>query len=222
MLARKWLVRLSLTTVCLVLGLLSAVQLRSHQSVQPILIEGWDYAVADLIDSNARLRAEIASLEQELGDLRQVENSVAMLQSLVDDTNRLRIANGLVAVSGPGVEVVATGPVSVLDLHDMINELRNAGAEGLALNDQRLVSWSAISSDGLYMTVDSQPAAPPYRLEAIGDAGNLETALLRPGGLISLVLQADPRIEIEVRVRDKVTLPVYQQPFEFVYARPVD
>ncbi|MBN1661746.1 MAG: DUF881 domain-containing protein [Anaerolineae bacterium] len=222
MLTHKWMVHLSLTAVCLVLGLMSAVQLRSRQSIQPILVEGWDYAVADLIDSNARLRSEIESLEQELEELRQEESSAAMLQSLVDDTNRLRIANGLVAVSGPGVEVVATGPISILDLHDMINELRNAGAEALALNGQRLASWSAISNDGVYVTIDGQPTTSPYRLEAIGDAGNLETALLRPGGLVSLVQQADPRIAIEVEIREKVTLPVYQQPLEFVYARPVE
>lgn len=222
MLARKWLVRLSLTTICVLLGLMSAVQLRSRPTVQPVLLEGWDYAVADLIDSNTRLRREIESLEQELEELSGAENSATMLQSLVDDANRLRIANGLVTVSGPGVEIVATGPVSVLDLHDMINELRNAGAEALALNGQRIVSWSAISSDGVNVTVDGQPAASPYRLEAIGNGRNLETALLRPGGLIGLVQQGDPRIEIQVQVRDKVTLPVYQQPFAFVYAEPVD
>jgi len=222
MFARQWVVRVSLMSVCLVLGLLSAAQLRSRPSVQPILAESWDYAVADLIDSNARLRSEIESLKQELVDLRQVENSAAMLQSLVDDANGLRIANGLVAVSGPGVQVMAAGPLSALDLHDLINELRNAGAEALALNGQRIVSWSAISNDGVYVTVDGQPAAPPYRLEAIGDAADLETALLRPGGLVNLVQEADPRIEIEVQARNKVTLPVYQQPFEFVYARAQD
>jgi len=222
MFTRKWVVHISVTLVCLVIGLLSAVQLRSQQVVQPLLIEGWDYAVADLIDSNARLRSEIESLEAELVELRQVESSAAMLQSLVDEANRLRIANGLVTVSGPGVEVTATGPLSVLDLHDLINELRNAGAEALAFNGRRIVSWSAVSNDGAYVTVDGQPTAAPYSLQAIGDAVNLETALLRPGGLVSLVTQADPRIEITVQVREKVTLPVYEQPFEFVYARPAD
>lgn len=219
---RKWIAPLSLTGICLMLGLMSAVQLRSQQNVQPLLVQGWDYAVADLIDSNARLRSEIESLEAELEALREMESSAAMLESLVDEANRLRIANGLVTVSGPGVEVIAAGPVSVLDLHDMINELRNAGAEAIALNGQRIVAWSAISNDGVYVTVDGQPAAPPYQLEAIGDAGNLEKALLRPGGLINLVEQADPRITIDVQVREKVTLPVYQQPFEFVYSRPIE
>ncbi|MGD8397314.1 MAG: DUF881 domain-containing protein [Anaerolineae bacterium] len=222
MLARKWAVGLSLTLVSLALGVMLVVQLRSQQAVRPVAGQDWDYAVADLVDSNARLRDEIDALEGELAGLRAEEGSAALLQSLVDEANRLRIANGLVTVSGPGVELVAAGPVSVLDLHDLINELRNAGAEALAFNGRRLVASSAIGTDGVDVTVDGQPALPPYRIEAIGDPHSLETALLRPGGMVGLLEQADPRITVSVYLRDKLTLPVYDQPLEFAYARAVE
>jgi len=216
---RKWVVRLSLTLLCLCLGVLLVVQLRTQRDVyQTTRAEDWDYAVVDLIDNNARLRDEIESLEAQLAALDSVQGSSSIVQSLVDQVNYLRIANGLVEVSGPGVEVSIDGPVTVLDLHDLVNELRNAGAEALALNGQRIVVWSAISSDGVYVTVDGLPVQPPYRLEAIGQPETLETALLRPGGLVGLLQQAEARISVEVLRREKVTLPVYDQPYEFVYA----
>jgi uncharacterized protein YlxW (UPF0749 family) len=221
MLREKWATRLTITALCLALGLLLVVQLRSQgNGRQALQIEDWDYALVALIDSNARLRDEIEDLEAQLSQLRVAGSGTAVLQSLVDETNHLRVVNGLVEVSGPGVEVETSGPVTILDLHDLINELRNAGAEALSLNGQRLVAWSAISTDGVQVTVDSQPIQPPYRLEAIGNPASLQTALLRPGGLVELLEELEQRISITVRTRDDVTLPVYEQPVVLVYAKP--
>ena len=223
MLSSKWAGRLTLAMTCLVLGMLLVVQMRSQSSArQTGSAEDWERVVADLVDNNARLREEIQALEAELAAIRAVEGRGALLQSLVDETNQLRIANGLVEVSGPGVEVVVSGPITVLDLQDLINELRNGGAEALTVNGRRIVAWSAINTDGVYVTVDGQPVLPPYRLEAIGDAETMDTALVRPGGLVSLLQQADERVSIGVSQRQKITLPVYDQPFEFAYAKPAD
>jgi uncharacterized protein YlxW (UPF0749 family) len=223
MLRGKRATRLTLTVFCLAMGLLLVVQFRSQNDVrQALRSQDWDYTIVDLIDNNARLRDEIEDLEAQLAHLRQEGSSSSVLQSLVDEANHLRMANGLVEVSGPGVEVEANGPITVLDLHDLINELRNAGAEAVALNGQRLVAWSAISTDGIQVTVDAQPIQPPYRLEAIGDPASLQTALLRPGGLVELLEKLNQRITITVRIRDKVTLPVYGQPVVLVYAKPAE
>ena len=220
---RKWIVQLSLTAVCLGLGLLLVVQLRTQKIVrQAMRGEEWEPIVADLIDSNARLREEVETLQAQLVELRDTEGSGAVLQSLVDEVNRLRIANGLVEVSGPWAEVVISGPITVPDLQDLINELRNAGAEALALNGHRIVTWSAISTDGEHVTVDGQPVQAPYRLQAIGDPHTLVVALDRPGGLISLLYQAHEGISIAINEQEKLTLPVYSQPLEFAYARPVE
>jgi uncharacterized protein YlxW (UPF0749 family) len=223
MLDRKWSSQLLLTTICLVLGLLLVVQLRSQRELRQAAGDAeWGFVVAELIESNTRLRDEIGALQTQLAELQDLERGGVVLESLVDEVNHLRIANGLVEVSGPGVELEIRGPVSVLDLHDLINELRNAGAEALALNGQRVVASSAISTDGEHVTVDGLPVPAPYRLEAIGEAHTLEVALTRPGGLVDLLLQSPRGILIAVSQRDKVTMPVYGQPMRFVYAEPLE
>ncbi len=219
---RKWAVQLSLTAICTVLGVLLVVQLRTQQvAEQAARSEDWEFVVADLIDSNARLRDEVEALQSQVAKLQDVEGGATVVQSLVDEVNHLRIVNGRLEVSGPGLEVIISGPISVLDLHDLINELRNAGAEALALNGRRIVAWSAISSDGQRVTVDGQPVQAPYRLQAIGDARTMEVALLRPGGLVDLLYQVKTGVSINVQRRAKLTLPVYDQPFQFAYARAV-
>jgi uncharacterized protein YlxW (UPF0749 family) len=184
--------------------------------------EDWAFVVADLVESNARLRDEIEALEGQLADLDGAEGGGAILESLVDEVNHLRIINGRVEVSGEGVEVVVAHAISALDLQDLINELRNAGAEAVSLNGLRIVAWSAIGSDGEHVTVDRQSVQLPYRLGAIGDAQTLEAALLRPGGLVDLFHQANQDLSIKVSRQVKLTMPVHSQPFQFDYARPVE
>lgn len=220
---RPWASRVSLLAISLVLGFLLVAQLRTQDDINRVAAnDDWDYVVAELVVSNARLRNEIESLEEQVTALRGAEGAAAILLSLVDEANQLRVANGLVEVSGPGVQVTVAGPVSVLDLQDLVNELRNAGAEALALNDQRLIAWSAIATDGEQVMVDGQPVPDPYHLSAIGDPETLRTALLRPGGLVPLLSEANPAIIITVKESDRLTLPVYRQAFEFAYAKPTD
>jgi uncharacterized protein YlxW (UPF0749 family) len=220
---RPWAPRFSLMAISLVLGLLLVAQLRTQGDITRTAgNDDWDYVVAELVVGNARLRSEIESLEEEVAGLRGAGGAAAILLSLVDEANQLRVANGLVEVSGPGVQVTLTGPVSVLDLQDLMNELRNAGAEALALNDQRLVAWSAIATDGEQVTVDGLPVPAPYQLSAIGNPETLRAALLRPGGLVPLLRKADEALVVTVKESDRLTLPVYRQGLEFVYAEPTD
>lgn len=223
MLGRKWIGQLLVTAVCLGLGLLLMAQLRAQSDIRrPAESADWEYVVAGLIEGNVRLREDIKDLEGQLGGLDSVKGGTAILESLVDEVNYLRIANGLVEVSGPGVIVAIDGPISVLDLHDLVNELRNAGAEGLALSGQRIVAWTAISTDGEHVTVDGRPVQQPLHLDAIGDAPTLEEALNRPGGLISLLNRVREGTSITVHRQEKVTLPIHGPVMQFVYAKPAE
>ena len=220
---RDWVPQFLLAMVCLGLGVLLVAQLRTERIAQQAADgEGWEFIIADLVESNASLRDEITALESQLASFDNVEGGGMVIESLVDEVNRLRIANGLVEVSGSGVEVTISGPIGVLDLHDLINELRNAGAEALALNHERLVVRSAISTDGQVVTVDGRPVQGPYHLQAIGDPHTLEGGLNRPGGLVELLQHADREVSITVAQAEKLILPVYAQPFQFAYGGPVE
>jgi uncharacterized protein YlxW (UPF0749 family) len=220
---RIWAYWLPVAMICIGIGLFLVAQWQTQQGArQEVRSEDWELVVADLIDSNARLREEIEELEIQLNRLEDVEGSGPLMQLLVNEVNNLRIANGQVVVSGPGIEVTVSEPIEVLDLHDLINELRNAGAEAIALNGKRIVAWTAISSDGQNVTVDGQPVEAPYRLEAIGDPQALDVALSRPGGLVSLLVQARGGASIALRQRGNLTLPVSGQQVQFAHAKAVD
>jgi uncharacterized protein YlxW (UPF0749 family) len=162
------------------------------------------------------------ALEEQLGEYQQAAGRT-VLEALVEELNKARIINGLMEVTGPGVEVIIEGFVSVLDLQDLINELRNAGAEALTINGERLNLYSVIVSteEGL-MAVNGTQLSPPYVLQAIGYPETMETALLREGGLIATLERHHEGLVVRVVKRERMTLPVCKGTIQFVYASPVN
>jgi len=177
--------------------------------------------LSTLVEANARLRQERATLESQLTEYQSASGQ-ERLTTLVEELNRLRIANGLVEVTGPGVEVHIEASLSALEVQDLVNELRNAGAEAIALNAQRLVASSVIASSGGSLMLDGQPLVSPYVFQAIGSSQDIETALTRQGSLIMLLAQAHEGQEPRVRQRAQMVLPVYTSPTQFQYARPIE
>jgi uncharacterized protein YlxW (UPF0749 family) len=178
--------------------------------------------ISSLVENNARLREEMESLEEQLIEYQQTTGG-AVLGALVEELNKVRIINGLVEVSGSGVEISIDGPIGVLDVQDLINELRNAGAEALTINGERLTLYSVVASteDGA-MTINGTPLSRPYVLQAIGQPETLETALLRKGGLIAILERKYEGLAVILIRREKMVLPVYKGAIEFVYASPIE
>jgi uncharacterized protein YlxW (UPF0749 family) len=218
--------QLSLTIICFILGLLLVAQFRTQRRADNSLLSASSadqlVIIGSLVENNTRLREEMETLEEQLSEYQQATGR-AVLETLVEELNKVRVINGLVEVSGVGVEVSLDGPIGVLDVQDLINELRNAGAEALTINGERLTLYSVIASteDG-GMTVNGMTLSRPYILQAIGQPMTMETALLRSGGLIATLEHNYEGLAMSVIKREGMVLPVYKRDIEFVYASPVE
>jgi uncharacterized protein YlxW (UPF0749 family) len=216
--------------LALLLGVGILAQFRAHGRT-PIASSGGRTAsdreaqallLSELVEANGNLRAEIESLESQLAAYEADERGVG-LQGLVAELNRVKVLNGLIEVSGPGVELPIDGPLSALDLQDLVNELRNAGAEAIALNGHRLVAASVLAVEVTgQLVVDGRPIARPYLFQAIGDPHTLESALQRPGGLLLLQRQSYPSLIFTITQRPRLVLGVYRPQGDLQYIRPID
>ena len=216
----------SLTILCFVLGLLLMAQFCTQRMTSRSILSASSTdqlaIISSLVENNARLREEKEALEGQLSEYQQATGR-AVLGPLVEELNKVKIINGLVEVSGPGVEVSIDGPIGVLDVQDLINELRNVGVEALTINGERLTLYSVVTSteDGA-ITVNATQLSRPYILQAIGQPETMETALLRRGGLIATLERNYEGLAVSVVKREKMVLPVYKGAIEFVYASPVE
>lgn len=223
MLRGGFLSRLCLAAVLLGLGIATVAQLRSQRNLQMRRYDEDEQVVllSELVDANHRLRTEIASLSAQL-TASETARSGTMLEELVADLNQVRMLNGVTVVAGPGLELVLDGPLNALDLQDLLNELRNAGAEAIMLNGVRITLDSAVSMDQSgNLSLGGRAIRRPYRLQAVGDPQTIETAILRRGGLISLLERSYPGLSVQVAQRERLVLDASRTPVTLEYAGAV-
>lgn len=215
--------QITLTLVCLLLGVTLVVQFRTQGNIVKAVLADSSTEQAtmlnSLVESNAALRKEIETLDAQLAQYR-TGNDEGNIPSLVSDLNRIKVINGLIEVSGPGVELTIGGPLAPEELQDIINELRNAGAEAIVLNGQRIVVNSVVALDQGGLTLGGVSLTPPYRFKAIGDPETLARAVDRKGGLVPALLANHPDLTMDMQKKDKIVAPIYEKKMEFRYAKP--
>jgi uncharacterized protein YlxW (UPF0749 family) len=222
----SWQVTLGLAL--LVLGFLIAAQLASEGPRIRYTTQERTPLVATAIDLQAQqedLKRQILALREAIGDLEAAgEGGAAVTQELNRRLERARIAAGLVALSGPGlviqltdstVPVPADGSesdylVSGHDVLSVVEELWLAGAEGIAVNGERVAATTAIVDIGGSVLVNSAYIVPPYQVAAIGPADMFDRLAASPGFVDFIRARAETfGIGVGYAVQDSVDLPAY-------------
>lgn len=130
---------------------------------------------------------------------------------------------GLTDVNGEGVTVnilakqLDEGTKEYLD--NIINELKNAGAECISINNQRIIWSFAISCDGNVIKVNQEKIESPFSIKAIGDTRLLYGALVRPGGYIELLNSNG--IKAEVIKSSNIQIQKYNGLIDFEYLESI-
>jgi uncharacterized protein YlxW (UPF0749 family) len=202
---------LTIAALAVVLGLLIALQIQSQGGaggLQSLSSQELTVLVANLNARNDQLRTEIATLEQEARGLAageaRGETSLGQLQL---DAARVRAWSGLSSVVGPGLRISITGPITGLDVENLLNELRNAGAEAVAIADVRLVAGDVVAGPAGQLSVGNTSLLDPLEVTAIGNAETLVGTLTRAGGIIAQLAATDPSAVITVTPVNSLTLP---------------
>lgn len=164
----------------------------------------------DLGERRERLEAEASRLAGLQSDLERGSTAEALAEARRQQ-EALEVLSGTTAVTGPGVRIVIddrAGEVDAAVLLDAVQELRDAGAESIAVGDVRVVvdTWFGDGPDGI--VVSGTPLAQPLTIEAIGDPDTLAGAVGIPGGLADSVrtrgadfaLSTVPELTISVTV----------------------
>lgn len=216
--------QLSIALVCVVLGIMIAVQFRATQGIRS------NVTYQRIEDLSAQLKAtqqERDALLEEVHDLRQKGGSGKEFENI-------KMGAGIVDLKGPGVMVTIDDSQKVAkpgenpnlyvihddDLLKIINELRAAGAEAISVNGQRLIATSEIRCAGPTLSVNNTRYTPPYEILAIGDPKTLDNALKMRGGIVETLRFWG--IQVAISKMEKVVVPAYKSSFRFDYAQPIE
>jgi len=225
----------ALILVGLVMGLMLAVQFRLTRDIQETPPVKQAQNLAAQVNQARKERDE---LQRQVTELRAHLDEVTAgprLDALKEELNRVRIAAGLVEVSGPGVMITLNDSNQVIQpgqnpnlyvLHDedvlkIINELKAAGAEAISINGQRMLATSEIRCIGpTILTNRNQRLTPPFVISAIGNPDNLVNSLLMRGGVVEQLRFWG--IQVEVKKVAQLTVPAYTGGVRFDFARPLE
>jgi uncharacterized protein YlxW (UPF0749 family) len=236
----RW--RFGVPVVCLFAGLLLAAthgvsggdEIRRSDS--PRLVD----LVREAQQSVDRLAAQRDALSTEIDSHHGGSpSSHAALGAITKRSAELAIDAGMVPMRGPGLVVTLNDAqrdaqgrfprdaapddlvVHQQDIQAVLNALWSAGAEGIQMQDQRIVATSAPRCVGNTLLLNGRTYSPPYVITAIGDASAMQAALAA-APLVTLYKQyvvrfglgytEEPRAEVELTGRT--------EPLRMRYAKP--
>jgi uncharacterized protein YlxW (UPF0749 family) len=210
--------------VAFILGLLIVVQIRSQEGDSGLAArsaQDLTLLVANLNTRNDQLRAEVGTLERQLQGLELGgRNGASSLNQIRDDLARVRAWSGLDPVAGRGVEITINGSIAGPALEDLINELRNAGAEAIAIEDVRVVAATVVGGGVGELSVDNTALDDPFVVRAVGNPESLVGSLTRIGGLVAQLAATYPGTTVDVEASEKLALPATRRDLTPGHGRP--
>lgn len=155
--------------------------------------------------------ANLEKAEKELEKMRQTatqndENS----KNIEEELKQANILLGTTEVKGNGITINLEDGKDLIhqeDLIRIINELKNAGAEAISVNGQRVVNTTFLSCDGNVILIDGNKIGTPFTILAIGNSEMLYGALTRNGGYIENLQGYG--IKVEVKKTTNLKIPKY-------------
>ncbi|HYJ67592.1 MAG TPA: DUF881 domain-containing protein [Nocardioidaceae bacterium] len=175
-----------------------------------------------LLDSldKARDRTEdrLRDLEATKLDLQDDStNTQAALREAREEAGALAILSGTVGASGSGIVVRIDDPagqVGASTLLNVIEELRDAGAEAIEINDTaRVVAQTYFADETNGVSVDGTVVSSPFIIDVIGHSHTLSEAVEFPGGVAEIVESLGGSVDVDERdTVDVTSLAVRREP----------
>jgi uncharacterized protein YlxW (UPF0749 family) len=228
--------------VAMAAGLLFATSERTAQGTD--LRGGEVIQLSGLIeqrnDSIARQQQELAGLQRQVQQLtRQAASRDGAVADAQDAGDAGALSAGLVPLTGRGVQItlddaptrpdgslpVGASPDDLVihqsDVQAVVNAVWAAGADGVAIMNQRLVATSAVRCVGNVLLLQGRTYSPPFVITAIAD-GAAVRGRLAESAQVQILREAADQLGLTFTVQDRasVHLPAYSGSLDMEYAAP--
>ena len=168
--------------------------------------------------------------EEELDSLREKVSSTDETQSNL--STKLYNYNALLGTTeliGKGITITVTDGDGLAgwandyivhdgDLYELVNALKNAGAEAISINDQRIVSKTAITCAGNVVLINGEKVGVPFVIKAIGSPNRLYGAITIADGYMDWMIRDGVKVEVQKIDKETIVIPKYDGVYKYNYA----
>lgn len=212
--------------LCVLIGFAASLQQHSAATNYATLSES---ELVRLLDETNQQLALLESQRNRLqSQLESVQSAVDKQQQLkaIEDENRTTegILAGTLPAEGQGVTITITQGNKRIDaatLFNLLEELRNSGAEVIQVNTVRVVTSTHFTDTDTGVACDGTPLDSPYTFRAIGDKNALEDAVTIAGGVGSR-LRVQYGATVKIEKSDDIRITRTRSPRPFSYAKTVE
>ena len=184
----------SLFVVAAIIGILLVGQLRSQArplELSSLSAQELSTLIETLSARNIELRDGLADLREQIRDYERAQVQGQSDLVITEEVLRgIAAFGGLLPVQGQGIRIQAEGSFDPVAVNDLIQELRNAGAEAIAVDDIRITARSVAVLGTSHIEIDGVAIGPSFEVLAIGSPDGLQAAIERPGGILRLFEQS--------------------------------
>jgi len=174
----------------------------------------YEEVVAKIEETNEKI------LEYEETAIEGKEASELLKKELKETEDLL----GKNSVTGEGIIIkmsnTAKAVINSNDLLELVNMLKNAGAEAISINEQRIVydSYIANINGTNYITINGERVVAPYTIKAIGNTTYLESSVAQKNyGFIDTQISEGKQVTLERGT--SIIIPAYNRSLDFEYVK---
>ena len=229
---KNWKIALTFGVVCCILTLAICIQLKINEDAnstvsQTLTGNEMRDQVLKWKEKYDKATNELQKSEEELEKVR--------LQSTKNDDNaiykeeEIKLDNlllGLTDVTGNGIVITLTdnnkvkrsniSPLDNIELYlvhagdlvEVVNALKNAGAEAISINGQRITNYTSIFCAGNVVVVNGEKISSPIEIKAIGSPELLYGSIRIPGGYIELLEETG--VIVDIKKQENITINKYE------------
>lgn len=215
---------LLIIVLCAALGFGFVVQQRSVQSNYSSLSEN---ELVRLLDETNRqitqLESQKTTLTNQLTSIQESADKQRQIQKVAKENEEASgILAGRLPAEGKGIRVTITGKkhIAAATLFNLIEELRNAGAEVIQFNTVRVVTSTSVVDTQTGVSCDGTALTAPYTFRAIGDPEALANAIGIAGGVGS-TLRVQYGAKVGVEKKDRIVISATAPTKSYSYATTV-
>lgn len=155
-------------------------------------------------------------------------------ETLEAELENLEMALGKTDVEGEGVIITLSEkteqeleeeeeliPMTAEDLIYIVNYLKDAGAEAISINDERIVNTTDMANVGDAIKINSKYLrTSTYVIKAIGNSSYLESSIFGKGGYVEQLNATG--IKSDIQRQNRVQISKYEEDFEINYMQEVE
>ena len=226
----------------IILGIILSIQAKAKLNVYvPVTLASMQETKQEIemvskeIDELRKLEFEKKAELKKLEDIsKNSKDGLEIIENMKQDIEKNKTLSGNMKLEGPGIIISLYDNMEERDLdleydpnddviHDIdilniINDLRIAGAEAISINNQRVLSSSEVFCNGPSISINERRTGTPFIIKAIGDPKLLSASVNAPG-TYGDILKNGLGKGLDTSVEDVLTIEAYDRVANFRYAK---